>query len=92
MPTARDVLNRLKWGADVDVFMERCVKEAIHELGHTFGLRHCDDPGCVMHFSVSLADTDDKSRTFCKGCNECCVQCARNGKCALSIVAKKPWN
>jgi hypothetical protein len=27
------------------------LKEAMHELGHTFGLGHCADPACVMWFS-----------------------------------------
>lgn len=46
----------------------RAVKEAVHELGHTFGLNHCSDPGCVMHFSNTLADTDRKGREFCPSC------------------------
>jgi archaemetzincin len=27
--------------------IHRLEKEAIHELGHTFNLRHCSDPDCV---------------------------------------------
>ena len=50
------------------VFHERIVKESIHELGHTFGLVHCNNKLCVMHFSNSLYDTDIKGKSFCSDC------------------------
>ena len=50
------------------VFYDRVTKEAIHELGHSFGLFHCNNKKCVMHFSNSLYDTDFKNRLFCNNC------------------------
>lgn len=55
---------------DKILFLERVKKEAVHELGHTFGLRHCPDPLCVMHFSNILMDTDRKRASFCSRCQE----------------------
>ena len=52
------------------LFLERALTEAVHELGHTFGLKHCDNPKCVMHFSNSLSDTDIKGADFCEQCRE----------------------
>ncbi len=49
------------------LFELRILKEAIHELGHTFSLEHCNKY-CIMQFSNSLADTDDKPPNFCKDC------------------------
>jgi archaemetzincin len=46
-------------------FRERAVKETVHEIGHSFGLEHCEDRKCVMHFSNSFGDTDYKSSRFC---------------------------
>ena len=53
---------------DETLFLERATKEIVHELGHTFGLGHCPNNKCVMHFSNSLADTDLKEAHFCNMC------------------------
>ncbi len=47
----------------------RIVKEAVHELGHTFDLRHCEDEHCMMHYCRKLEDVDHKSDQFCRYCN-----------------------
>lgn len=57
--------------ADEKLFLERAVKEAIHEIGHTYGLNHCPNPTCVMYFSNSITDTDKKQSLFC---NRCIIQ------------------
>ncbi len=51
-----------------DFFRRRAVKEAIHELGHTFQLRHCPERSCVMHYCRSIADVDRKSDQLCRHC------------------------
>ena len=52
------------------LFKERVIKEAIHELGHSFGLRHCSNKRCVMRFSNSIIEVDEKGINFCKKCLE----------------------
>jgi archaemetzincin len=47
---------------------ERLEKEAIHELGHTFGLIHCREPNCVMFTSTYAEEIDFKSKDFCPAC------------------------
>jgi archaemetzincin len=49
-------------------FVSRMAKETIHELGHTFDLRHCPDPVCLMHYCRNESDVDRKSDQFCRYC------------------------
>ncbi|MFN8005801.1 MAG: archaemetzincin family Zn-dependent metalloprotease [Terriglobia bacterium] len=53
---------------DMEKLYGRCEKEAVHELGHTFGLVHCSDYSCVMSHSNSVDQIDLKSNRFCPTC------------------------
>jgi archaemetzincin len=53
-----------------ELLRERLVKEAAHELGHTFGLRHCADWRCVMTSSHAVERLDVKGAEFCRACKK----------------------
>lgn len=55
---------------DKSLFKKRTFTEAVHELGHTYGLGHCNHLHCVMFFSNTLMDTDRKGPKFCEKCKK----------------------
>lgn len=66
-------LNPEYYGAlpNQELYKTRAVKEAMHELGHTFGLIHCpEEISCIMSFSNSINEIDKKRRFFCPACGE----------------------
>ena len=54
--------------ADSGLLFARLVKEALHEIGHNFGLKHCGDWRCVMTSSHAVERLDVKSDSFCSAC------------------------
>jgi archaemetzincin len=50
------------------VLLERLTKELLHELGHTQGLRHCDDWRCVMSSAHTVERIDVRQAAFCHSC------------------------
>jgi len=65
--------------ADPGLLLERTLREAAHELGHTLGLRHCDDYQCAMASSPSVEWIDLKSAFLCDACRlrvglPCCIE------------------
>ena len=73
LPRLKDEFYVRKSDKNNNLFEKRVIKESVHELGHTFGLRHCQISKCVMHFSNSLQDTDFKDDEFCDRCNKILV-------------------
>lgn len=53
---------------DAEIFRQRAIKEAVHELGHTINLTHCEDYRCAMAPSHAVEWIDLKDSTFCSTC------------------------
>jgi archaemetzincin len=49
-------------------FLRRLLKLSLHELGHTFGIGHCRQEGCLMGFASNLEKLDQKNIAFCPYC------------------------
>lgn len=54
---------------DPNLLFQRTLKECVHELGHVFGLKHCFNARCGMHYSNSIFETDNKTSYFCDTCD-----------------------
>lgn len=69
-------LNNVYYGLkeDKQILIDRFQKEVIHELGHTFGLLHCQNTSCVMRSSTYVEDIDQKSRNLCLSCRNILTQ------------------
>ena len=48
--------------------LERTAKVALHEIGHLYGLIHCENHPCLMHFSGSLEELDQTPFNICPYC------------------------
>jgi len=50
--------------------VERLAKEAMHEVGHTLGIKHCTNQTngkpCAMTFSTNIHEVDAKADKFCR--------------------------
>ncbi len=47
---------------------DRLAKVVLHELGHVFGLGHCEQEACVMRQAWCVDDIDRKAATYCASC------------------------
>jgi archaemetzincin len=70
------------------VLLERAIKEALHELGHTYGLRHCSHWQCVMASSHAVERLDTRSAVFCDACRLLVVEPAAQSR--FSRTAERP--
>jgi archaemetzincin len=66
--------------------VERLGKTAVHELGHTFGLEHCPEKGCLMADGQGTVLTTD-------GETDLCVECRRKlvARSLLRVDGTPPW-
>jgi len=62
---------------DIDLMIQRLIKEAVHEVGHTLDLTHCDDYSCAMAPSHAVEWIDLKESVLCANCQDRALEAVR---------------
>src|SRR5205823_12766650 len=66
---------------------QRLAKVAVHELGHTLGLDHCPNAGCLMEAAEGHVATCDREYDFCARCRALLAAAGR----PLPPAPNIPW-
>ncbi len=66
---------------------ERLAKVAVHEAGHTLGLQHCPNRGCLMEDAEGHVATCDREYDFCARCRGLLAAAGR----PLPASPQIPW-
>jgi archaemetzincin len=74
--------------ANDGLLARRAAKETLHELGHTFGITHCEDPSCAMSLSTSVHQIDTKDAGLCPDCALLLEEGRRAGGIGASVTAE----
>ena len=67
---------------------ERLAKVAVHEVGHTLGLDHCPNRGCLMEDADGRVATCDREYDFCARCRRLLAGAGR----PLPATPAIPWS
>lgn len=70
IPREVAVLSIYRLQGERNKFKTRIKKEITHEVGHLLGLSHCPDQNCVMAFSNSVEEVDQKEAALCQECKD----------------------
>ncbi len=54
---------------DPERLLIRTLGEALHELGHLAGLKHCPQAECLMRFAGTVEKADARGQAFCPACH-----------------------
>lgn len=65
----------------------RLAKTAVHEIGHTLGLDHCPNQGCLLESGKGSNKTADRDYVLCKRC----IRMLRKKGIVLPPNPKPPW-
>jgi archaemetzincin len=61
-----------KWSRTRETLLRRVADSAVHELGHTLGLDHCETVGCVMRdaHGKAVLSADTSTGQYCGVCRK----------------------
>jgi archaemetzincin len=74
---------RTRRGATAEQARIRLGKTAVHEIGHTLGLEHCPNAGCLMQDAKGSVLTTDSEYDLCDRC--------RNRMSLVNATRLIPW-